>query len=132
MVEETQTRNEKGELQSFNDEPSEVLCFLISGEICEKRWHDCGKLHRDGDKPAVIRYSVPNNKVWWVEYYQHGVQERAGNQPVFESYYYSGKPFIQRWYKDGTCIQYRKYHVDGSIWVNSLYEKGQRVSQVTN
>lgn len=42
-----------GELHSFNDRPS-----LASADGSVMKWHKNGKVHREGDKPAVIRERI--------------------------------------------------------------------------
>lgn len=63
-------------LHSFRDEPA-----LTYGS--NKYWYHHGKIHRDGDRPAIEREC---GDLYW---YQHGQLHRNGDQPAFISNFYS-------------------------------------------
>ena len=63
-----------------------------------QRWYRDGKLHRDGDLPAII--FADGSQCW----YKYGRRHRSGDLPA-EIWAYG----TQRWYKDG------KLHRDGDL-----------------
>ena len=77
-----ETRNENGELHSYNDLPAKVYWGN-----CE--WYKKGVLHRDGDLPAVI--SARGD----LEYYQKGKRHRDNGPAVIR------KDGVCSWYKHG-------------------------------
>lgn len=86
----TETKNDEGQLHSFNDQPAKIDGAGI------KYWYKNGKLHRGGDRPAEIW--ADGRKYW----YQNGIQHRDGDQPLViwadgtKFYGKNGKP-----YRDG-------------------------------
>lgn len=77
------TRNKKGELHSYNDEPA-----LIT-EKC-KIWYKNGLKHRDGDKPAMVFDDGTN--VW----FKNGLQHRDNDKPAVV--YFTGTS--EWWFND--------------------------------
>jgi hypothetical protein len=70
-----------------------------SGEPWKERWYLNGKLHRDDDEPAMLRYPhifsgiyLSGKQVW----YKHGNCHRDGDEPA--EIYSDG---TKKWYKDG-------------------------------
>ena len=58
-----------------------------------KEWYKNGKYHRDGDLPA-IEYA-DGDKYWW----KNGKLHRDGDLPAIE--YAKGKKYKKYWYKNG-------------------------------
>ncbi len=79
--------DEYGRLHSFNDKPAKVLA---SGET---HWYKDGKLHRDGDKPAVVE--ADKGIFRW---YKDNKLHRGGDKPAIIN-----KKLGLFWYKDGEC-----------------------------
>lgn len=73
-------------LHSYNDHPS------MDYDNGTKRWYKNGKLHRDGDKPALI---YTGGKIW----YKNGKFHRDNNRPAIV--YENG---IKEWYINGNFI----------------------------
>ena len=82
-TEESETRDENGELHSYNDEPAKVYWG-------NREWYVHGKLHRDGDLPAVI--SARGDKEW----YKNGKLHRDNYGPAVRR-----KDGVCSWYKHG-------------------------------
>jgi len=68
------------------------LPAVIEGDICE--WYKNGVLHREGDNPAVIVVDDDGDdyKLW----YKNGVLHRDGDNPA-----YVQADCLREWYKDG-------------------------------
>jgi hypothetical protein len=81
---ETRYYNKKGKLHRDGDQPAVVL-----GNV-ETRWYQNGKLHRDGDQPALIMSS--GGKEWWVK----GERHRDGDQPAVIK-----ENGTKKWYQNG-------------------------------
>lgn len=69
-------------------------------------WHKHGKLHREGDKPAlrmIVGPTIKNLSVW----YQNGIIDRSEDKPAFIAEVtdlegiFSGTGIIKKWYKNG-------------------------------
>jgi hypothetical protein len=88
-----QTRDENGELHSFNDEPA----IINSGG--SKQWYKHGKIHRDNDLPAIIWSN--GSKAW----FQHGLRHRETDAAYidnngYKEYGLNGKQYtFEEWFK---------------------------------
>lgn len=76
-----ETRNEVGELHSFNDKPA------IITKDGYKYWYKNGRRHRDNDLPAVVDnknndYKACGYKEWWID----GIRHRGFDRPAFIFY----------------------------------------------
>lgn len=62
---------------SFDDQPSERKGSMLS-------WHHQGKLHRDGDKPAIIHHEQFGTTILKIEriWYKNGQKHRDGDKPA--------------------------------------------------
>ena len=62
---------------SFNDQPSERKGAMLS-------WHKEGKLHRDGDKPAIVNHEEFGSAILKIErnWYIEGRLHREGDKPA--------------------------------------------------
>jgi hypothetical protein len=67
------TRNNLGELESYNDEPALIQHDNSCKNICKNYWYKSGQLHREGNLPAEIHYciwpyEVPhiNSEFWYI------------------------------------------------------------------
>lgn len=90
---------ERKVLHSFNDEPSMIKIDQFGGTIVEC-WHWNGKLHRNGDKPAVVGGFHRN-------WYQYGNLHRENGLPA--SICFGNK----EWYLNGErCQRPSKYESD--------------------
>lgn len=87
-----------GKLHSFDDKPSRVS---YDGKV--KIWHKNGIIHRDGDKPAVIKDTV--------EITPSGVEKHI---------------FVKHWYKKG--VSHRDGDKPASIWHEKHFSNGQIVT----
>ena len=88
-----ETRDENGELHSFNDEPAVIWDNL------DKFWCKNGELHRDNDQPAVIYH---DDIEFW---YQYGKRHRETDAAVIypnglKEYWLNGKQYtFKKWLK---------------------------------
>ena len=87
-----ETRDENGNLHSFNDEPT-IICS--NGTMY---WYQHGKLHRDNDLPAII--CSDSSKFW----FQHGKFHRETDAAVIYDdcvkYWLNGKQYtFEQWLK---------------------------------
>lgn len=92
-------------LLPFNEDFPTQESFNKDGMLSEQIWMDNeGLLHRDGDKPAVIRYINGNvmEEIW----YKHGKQHRVG-LPAGLTKSNNGDIIIEVWKQNG------EYHRDG-------------------
>lgn len=98
-----------GQLHSVNDEPSKYR--KIMGEAY---WHNKGKLHRDGDKPALTRdyqYEVKSRDQKIIlkerEWYKKGKKHRDGDKSALfnqKTTFYTDVKIVEieeNWYKNG-------------------------------
>jgi hypothetical protein len=69
-----ETRDEKGYLHSFNDEPAVIW---DNGSMY---WYQHGNVHRDNDLPAVI--FDHGSKVWYRHGKKHGLRHRDNDEPA--------------------------------------------------
>ena len=83
-----QTRNEKGQLHSFNDEPAYI------DTDGTKYYYQDGVIHRGGDQPA--QEWADGSKMW----YQHGVMNRDNGLPAL----IDPTNNIVEWYINGELI----------------------------
>ena len=87
------TRNQNGDLHSFNDEPA------ITHSVGSKYWYHHGKLHRDNDQPAVI---YDDGAMYW---YQHGKHHRETDAAIitasgYKEYWLNGHYYtFEGWIK---------------------------------
>ena len=79
-----ETRNKKGQLHSYNDEPA------IIDSDGTKYWYKNGKIHRDNDLPAAI------NNDGYMAWYINGKPHRDNDEPavIHNNGYMS-------WYRNG-------------------------------
>ena len=77
-----ETRNEEGELHSYNNLPAKVYWG-------NREWYKNGVLHNDIDLPAVV--SAQGD----LEYYQNGKRHRDNGPAVIR------RNGVCSWYKDG-------------------------------
>jgi hypothetical protein len=111
------------------DRPS-IITYNGYDQIIEKQWLLNGKLYRDNDKPAIIKYQY--DKIVKLEWYKNGIIDRDGDKPaiiqyrpnqITEQYWYSNgllhrdgdKPaiaihwhdqiYVEKWYKNGIACR---------------------------
>ena len=77
------TKDERGEYHSYNGKPARVYWGI-------SEWYKHGKLHREGDLPAVE--GSRGHKEWWVDGRRH---REGGNPAVIRS---TG---VCSWYEKG-------------------------------
>lgn len=97
------TRNKKGYLHSFNDEPSSVA-NTVKKEEKTMTWHSNGKVHRENESPHInlsptrflthdsqgLKHSfngmpgktTSGELMTWLEWYDHGGLHREGDLPA--------------------------------------------------
>jgi hypothetical protein len=76
-----------------------LLMSVEATDCYGQKWYDAdGKLHRDGDSPAVV--STHGDQCW----YQHGKRHRDGDLPAVVDAYGT-----KAWYKHG------EFHRDGDL-----------------
>lgn len=67
-----------------------------------ERYFVRGKLHRDGDRPAVIEYDPDSKRVMREQYFQFGKLHRENNKPAFIEYSPgTGKVVLEVFFEDG-------------------------------
>ena len=98
------TTYRNGVRHSFNDEPA-----VVFGNT--KEWWWKGKLHREGDLPAVIMNDGKSFE-WWV----NGKRHREGDQPAV---IYSADPY-KAWYVNG--VRHRDIGKGPAVESRSGYE----------
>lgn len=98
QVKETKktTRNDNGELHSFNDEPSSIT--YRGNKIESMAWHKNGVLHRIG-KPALVCYDFKET-LSNITYYHEGVLHREDG-PALIYYDFNGMIEEQQWVLHG-------------------------------
>ncbi len=111
----------------------ELECSLLamSGEFepevnekGDKFWYNIeGKLHRDGDKPAIIRTNGVQE--WW----RNGQRHRNGDKPAIEAISATG--WWREWYKDDKRHRYGKPAMESSRGIKCFYNKGKLVKDET-
>ena len=85
-----------------------------------------GQLHREGDKPAYIKYDyTDNNEVYvCVEYwYENGKKHRDGDKPAHIEYYNMNVKHQELWYQND------KIHRDGDMPAHIFYDDNGLKSQ---
>lgn len=69
------TRNELGELESFNDEPALIQYTNDYKMIWKQEWYKNGQLHRENNSPAKIRFCNHNRLIGVSPYDRHVDEE---------------------------------------------------------
>lgn len=91
-----------GKLHRDGNEPA-IECFDGT-----KKWYKYGKLHRDGDEPSII---------WGMggkEWYKHGKRHRDNDLPALE---FNGN---KKWYRGGKL--HREHNLPAVEWNNGTKE----------
>jgi hypothetical protein len=92
----------------FKSEDLPTKIIVQSGKIREEQWlintwtsngSFFGKYHREGDKPAVIRY-YPNKNVKSMTYYKNNITNRESDKPSEIEFYLNGNLKTLKYYKD--------------------------------
>lgn len=101
-------------LHSINDKPS-IKIFRNNNELLSEEYHKNGKLHKDNDKPAIIRYdhSRGNCYVSVELFYKNGKLHRDNNMPAIVTYGFNYDEndncttyiFREIWLINGTCMR---------------------------
>jgi len=81
-----------GLLHSYDDEPA-----IVADNGTYKVWYKQGKIHREGDLPAITRNEI------YQEWYKEGELHRDGDLPAIQG------NNMREWYKNG------KLHRDGDL-----------------
>jgi len=96
-------------LNKMNEKPGESfniskegLLLVINNEnykrlyknqvLVEEYWNKSGTIHRDGDKPAYMRYYENSGKIKTEQWYQNGRIKRDGGKPQSIRYDRYGEP----------------------------------------
>jgi antitoxin component YwqK of YwqJK toxin-antitoxin module len=137
--------NKYGEFHSFFGQPSVITINNLTNEFWEKQWHKNGKLHREGNKPAVIYWNkqgeishlyfcknglfngdgdlpalfVKYNKTIIKYWYKENVLHRDNNMPA-ELWYENGQITIKKWYKNGELIKTKFYSPEHLFFLRLL------------
>ena len=82
-----------------------------------------GKIHRDGDNPAVVHHNG-DGIIKSVSYYKNGERHRVEDKPAWVWYYNDGSVEIETYYKDG------RVHRDGDEPAVVMYHKDGGVKYV--
>jgi len=108
------TRNEKGELHSYNDEPA-----VISADG-DKWWYRNDKIHRDGDKPAIVMADGSE------EWYKDGKRHREGDEPA-AVYAYGDKYWWKndKRHRDGDKPAIVEANGDKEWWKNGKFVRSE-------
>ena len=103
--------NERGLLHRDGDKPAYIR-YYRNGKIQSMMWYKNGKLHRDGDKPAEIYY---HDYIFGrIAYYKNGKLHRDGDKPALMTFI-RGKLCSETYYKDD------KQHRDGDKPASIVY-----------
>jgi hypothetical protein len=121
-------KDENREYNNILDHPAVVWSSLINGNVISKCWHKNGKIHREGDVPAVITYNFKekeSKRMWYKKgrihrdgdnpaqiffesrqiveerYFKKGLAHREGDLPAIIVYNKNGQILEQHWYKEG-------------------------------
>ena len=114
-----------GESSLEEDKPSDVSRYSDGRIFGEEYRSQEGKLHREGDKPALILY-YPNGQVYCESWYQNGKRHREGDKPAERYYYPNGQVSHEKYYKNGKLFKryyYDFYDDDELIEEESLSDK---------
>lgn len=98
--------NAEGKIHRDDDKPA-MIKKDASGKIIDAYWYKDGKLHRDNG-PAVDRGDNGTEKIW----YRHGIRHRDGDLPAYIADTETGRVFIEGYYKDG-----KKHRENGPAYI---------------
>lgn len=90
------------------------------GKKVEESWYKHGNLHRNRDKPAMVRYK--NGFKVYEGWFKNGQSER-NNAPAKISYHENGTPKQQEWYKNN------KLHNDDGPAMIKFISTGQKIDE---
>ena len=95
-----------------------------------------GKCHREGDKPACIKY-YENGNVQCEEYFLNGKPNRNGDKPTYIEYYENGNIKYESYkvnnefYREGGKPCKIQYSLDTETWIWTE-KNGQIIKQETH
>ena len=100
------------------------------GTVELERFYKEGLRHREGDRPAVIRYRS-DGSVALESFYKEGQRHREVDRPAVVSYRSDGTVEWESFWKEG--LRHRevdrpaavRYRADGSVVSESFYKEGQ-------
>lgn len=117
------TVNDKDQLESFDDVPSEQE-FDRSGNIMRKVWHDGGVIHRCHSRgPAIVHED--KGKIFWEIYMQNGIQHRR-EHVAYTFVNPATKTKTQTWIEGGIVRKSLLHDKDGILIDARYYNwKGQ-------
>jgi hypothetical protein len=100
MMNKKKITNSHHALHSINDNPAR-----IDFENYRLEWYSEGRLHRDGDKPAVVTFTE-DGCLLSLEWYYAGRQHRDGNRPAVIVYQHKDncetpKKLYREWWLNG-------------------------------
>lgn len=97
--------DDQGRSHRKNDLPAQRSFYRESGNLMRARWIIHGKEHRDGDRPACVRYADSGNvlsEIWKT----NGRRHRDGGFPAVLAYDpVSGDVTREEWWVEGIEIQ---------------------------
>ena len=86
--------------EDCSEQECKVDRYRDTGNVfSEKYFNKHGKLHRDGDLPALIMYTQEAT-VYYKEYKQNGKLHREGGKPATISYDQNGKITVEEYFID--------------------------------
>ena len=117
---------------SYNDLPALIMFFKHNQDALKAlEWYRRDQLHREGDKPAVVRYSR-DGEIIEVRYYINGRLHRENNKPSLISYSSLNQNKVnEQWHNNGRLKRSIHYYEDGSIDTDSEYEYDAQWNSVT-
>jgi len=135
-------KNQEGKLHRDSnspegDGPAQITYNAKTEKIEFEKWYKDGKLHRDGDLPAIISYNskIIIKKCW----YKDGKLHRDGNLPALIKYNSRGKWIEEEcWYKngklhrDGDLPALKSYRGPGVINMLIWFKKGKEYRDIKN
>lgn len=104
-------KTQEGEIHRDNDKPA--LIRYLDGCIHCEAWYQNNKLHREGDLPALIEYN--NGHIINQKWYIHDVPSRIDcNKPTVITYYRSGCLHSETRHSNGRDYTIIEYYENGS------------------
>lgn len=71
-----QWQGDDGRLHRLGDEPADIEYSIKSGQAVRQEWRVDGYPHRDGDKPAIILTDPDSGNVHEIHYFRMGLEHR--------------------------------------------------------
>jgi antitoxin component YwqK of YwqJK toxin-antitoxin module len=133
MIIREQFLNDKDELHR-EEGPADI--YYINNKTHLSVWYKNGKLHRDGDLPAYIKYFTTGN-VYIKQWFQNDKSHRDEDKPAIISYDKEGNIMSEEWYQNDKLHRpiengpaWIGYNNDGSIKEEQYYLDDKLVEKI--